>query len=306
MEVTDPITTVCSLAANQVVVDFVKRIQLRNYQRCTDRKRREISDLYQKTFDLLASCGEDRGRSGQVVRTIAHDMFRKDNPDVWFRRHYDEYGKTVKGLMEFAQIRDNIRGGTILDLGCGSGRLAFECSQRGYNVLTTDVLDRRTGGARQLPFRLMNDAVTIPYPDGVADTALVFSVLHHIDASDLQNILAEIRRTCARVLINEDVYGVSLDDEFRTAIDNDDFLQEFVLMPLKDQLQTLMLFDFVENTFAQGIPEMNFSFQFRTIPHWQSVLAANGFNLVATDLIGFKRAGDWTGTCHALFVAECD
>ena len=139
-------------------------------------------------------------------------MFQKDNTDVWFRRHYDEYGKTVKGLMEFAQIRDNIRGCTILDLGCGSGHFAFECSQRGYNVLTTDVVDRRTGGARHLPFRLMNDAVTIPFPDGVADTAVVFAVLHHIDASDLQKILAEIRCTCAKVLIKEDVYGVPLDD----------------------------------------------------------------------------------------------
>ena len=303
---TDPITTVCRLATNEVVVDFVKRLQLRNYRRCTDRQRREISDLYQKTFDFLASCGEDSGPSGQVVRTIAHDMFRKDNADVWFHRHYDEYGKTVKGVMEFAQIRDHISGGTVLDLGCGTGHLAFECSQRGYDVLTTDVLDNRTGGARQLPFRLMNDVVTIPYADGAADTAVVFAVLHHIDAFDLQKILTEIRRTCAKVLIKEDVYGVLLDDEFRTVIDNDDFLQEFVLMPIKDQLRTLMLYDFVDNAFAQGIPEMNFPFQFKTVPQWKSVLAANGFNVVVTDLIGFRRTEDWTGTCHALFVAECD
>ena len=71
-------------------------------------------------------------------------------------------------------------------------------------------------------------------------------------------------------------------------IDNDEFLQEFVLMPLKDQLRTLMLYDFVDNAFVQGIPEMNFPFQFRTVPQWQSVLAANGFNVVETDLIGFK------------------
>ena len=59
-------------------------------------------------------------------------------------------------------------------------------------------------------------------------------------------------------------------------------------MPLKDQLRTLMLYDFVDNAFVQGIPEMNFPFQFRTVPQSQSVLAANGFNVVETDLIGFK------------------
>ena len=70
----------------------------------------------------------------------------------------------------------------------------------------------------------MNDAVTVPSADGVPDTAVVFAVLHRIDASDLPNILADIRRTCTKVLIKEDVYGVPPVDEFRTVMDNNDSL----------------------------------------------------------------------------------
>ncbi len=115
----------------------------------------------------------------------------------------------------------------------------------------TDVRDYRMAEARDLPCKLMRDRVTIPYPDDAADTTLLFTVLHHVDASDLEKMLCEIRRVGSRVVIKEDVYGIPADhEEFFRVIAEDELLQEFMLLSYQDQLQVLSLYDFVDNAFS--------------------------------------------------------
>lgn len=299
------IESIRRLVANRLVGDFVKRLELRNYQRCSRAQQEEIATMYQKAFDLLTTSGTDRTSGEHIIHTIVHDLFRKDDPDRWFRRFYDGYG-AMKGSLEFDLIKPYIKGNTILDVGCGRGHLALKCSQEGHTVLMTDVRDYRMAEARDLPCKLMRDQVTIPYPDDAADTTLLFTVLHHVDASDLEKMLCEIRRVGSRVVIKEDVYGIPLDhEEFARVIEEDELLQEFMLLSYQDQLQVLSLHDFVDNAFAQGIPDMNFPFQFKTIPEWNRVLVEHGFVVRQTVLIGFKRTKEWTGTCHALFIADC-
>ena len=54
-------------------------------------------------------------------------------------------------------------------------------------------------------------------------------------------------------------------------------LGTFVAMPLDMQHQALVLIDFFSNAIAQGIPEMNMPFEFKTVTEWQQVLLRNGF-----------------------------
>lgn len=299
------IETLSSLVADPIVVDFVKQMNLRNYRQCRHEQQQEMASIYEMTFELLADGVKDHTKWEQNLNTILYDLFRKDDADAWFNRFYDGYSRNIKGRLEFDKIHDYIRGNTILDFGSGGGYLALKCSQEGYNVLTTDVLDNRIEEVRGLPFRPMSTRVAIPYSDDAADTTLVFATLHHIDASDLESVLGEVKRVSTRVIIEEDVYGVPLqEEEFKKVIEDDELLQEFVLLPEEDQLKVLMLHDYVDNAFLRGIPEMNFPFQFKTIPQWHSVLTANGFSVVKTILVGFRRTKEWTGTCHALFIAD--
>ena len=285
----------------------MKRFELRNYRRCTREQQEEIEAIHQTAIDLLITCGNDRARWARAMNTIAGDLFRTDEPDLWFRRFYDDYVINVQPKMEFDQIKRYMKGNTALDFGCGGGRPALKCSQEGFKVLTTDVLDYRVEEAQILPFKLMGNPVSIPYEDDAAGTALAFLVLHHVNSFDLEDILNEIRRVCSRVVIKENVYGIPLDDgEFRMVVEDDELLQEFMSLPREGQLKVLSLHDYKDNAFELDISEMNFPFQFKTIPEWNNVLADNGFKVVKTVLIGFKRTEDWTGTCHALFVADCD
>ena len=81
--------------------------------------------MYQKAFDLLTTSGTDRTSGEHIIHTIVYDLFRKDDPDRWFRRWYDGYGAT-KGSLEFDLIKPYIKGHTLLDVGCGE--VTWPCS----------------------------------------------------------------------------------------------------------------------------------------------------------------------------------
>ena len=293
------------LLSNSVVVDFVKKLKFRVYRQCTKKQQNEIKMIYEKAFDLLVKNRNRPARFNETVDYIVHNLFRKGDTDFWFHKFRDFYSENVKGALEFKTIKKYIKGGTILDVGSGGGYLALKCSQEGYTVLTTDLLDHRADATKHLPFRIMTDPSIIPYPDNAADTALIFFALHHIDSSNLRRILKELKRVSSRVIVREDVYGIPSDNpEFKTVIEDDDLLQEFMSLPEEDQLGVLILRDFTDNALSAGIPEMNFPFQFKTIPEWNTVFPENGFNVVKTILLGFKRGRNWTGICHALFILD--
>lgn len=295
-----------SLLGNSVVVNFVKKVRLRDYRQCTQEQQKEVTTIYEKAFDLLITHRNDPTNFRELINYIIYTLFKGNDPNFWFRKFHDNYSlKLLYKEREFENIKDYIKGDTILDMGCGEGYLALKCSQEGYTVLTTDVLDYRTHAVKHLPFKLMTDPSTIPYPNNSTDTALIFYVLHHIsaDSSNLRKILKELKRVSSRVIIGEDVYGIPLDNvEFNKVIENDDLLQEFILLSKEDQLKVLMLNDYLINAFVKGIPEMNFPFQFKTIPEWNTCFTENGFKVVKTILIGFKRGKN--RNCHALFIVD--
>lgn len=296
-----------SLLGNSVVVNFAKKVRLRDYWQCTQEQQKEVTTIYEKAFDLLITHRNDPTKFKEIINYTIYNLFRKNEPNFWFRKFHDNYRANIniKGELEFEKITDYIKGDTILDMGCGAGYLALKCSQEGYTVLTTDILDYRIDAVKHLPFKLMTDLSTIPYPNNSTDTALIFYVLHHIDSFNLRKILKELKRVSSRVIIGEDVYGVPLDNvEFKKVIENDDLLQEFILISKEDQSKVLMLNDYLINTFVKGTPEMNFPFQFKTIPEWNTCFTENGFKVVKTILIGFKRGKNRTGTCHALFIVD--
>jgi ubiquinone/menaquinone biosynthesis C-methylase UbiE len=91
-------------------------------------------------------------------------------------------------------------GGTLVDVGCGSGRLAkalvpYLTSGR---VLGTDVVQElldyaRTGCPSTWQFALVED-IRIPFPDNEADVASFFSVFTHLLPEESYCYLLEARR----------------------------------------------------------------------------------------------------------------
>ena len=106
------------------------------------------------------------------------------------------------GKLEAALLRSLglDRGGFVIDVGCGSGRLAHQLSARpGLRYLGTDIVPDLLDHARKLCARpdwrfVQTDGVQIPSEDGTADFVCFFSVFTHLTHEDTFRYLREARR----------------------------------------------------------------------------------------------------------------
>ena len=73
-------------------------------------------------------------------------------------------------------------------------------------------------------------------------------------------------------MIKEDTYGVPDHMEgLSEKLKAQPLLKSFVAMPLAVQHQVLVLIDFFSNAIAQGLPEMNMPFEFKTVSEWRQL-----------------------------------
>jgi SAM-dependent methyltransferase len=107
---------------------------------------------------------------------------------------YESFGLLMRRILVDAGLRDS---GYLIDVGCGSGRLAHVLTVEKY--LGTDVVPELLAYTRSVcsnpawRFELVNDIV-IPEQAGVADMVCFFSVLTHLLHEDAYRYLAEAHR----------------------------------------------------------------------------------------------------------------
>jgi len=166
-------------------------------------------------------------------------------------------------------------------------------------------MDRRLREFRGLPFKQMVSPTEIPYRENSAQTALVHYVLHHIDSSNLVNVMKELARVSKRIIIREDVYQVPTERaEFKSVYETDKFLTTFSTLEPNRQLGFLLLWDYWINCIEKGISDMNYPFEFKTVSQWEKLFRSMGFEVLDTRLIGFSRGRGFYGTCHVIFVLD--
>jgi SAM-dependent methyltransferase len=109
--------------------------------------------------------------------------------------HFEEFGVIMRDILAEAGLRGN---DYLIDVGCGSGRLAHMLTVERY--LGIDVVPELLRHARSIcpnpawRFELVDDIV-IPESDGAADMACFFSVFTHLLHEDSFRYLRQARRT---------------------------------------------------------------------------------------------------------------
>jgi hypothetical protein len=150
----------------------------------------------------------------------------------------------------------------------------------------------------------MASATGIPYPDGSVDVALAQAVLHHINPRDLPLVVRRLGKIARYLLIKEDTYGLPHDMEgLAETLKVQPLLRSFVGMSAGEQWKALVLIDFYANAVAQGLPQMNMPFEFKTVTEWEDVLQRNGFRINRTVLAGFEP-GRMHKSCHVWMLCE--
>jgi len=299
--------TVADALQNQTVVEFVCATVKAGYREFYGAESDRVCGMVEKSFEELAASQQNGINTENLVAVtsaLLEHTFRKADSSFWFNRIYHQYKTQTKPETDFRQLQKLLPGKKVLDYGCGSGYLAARLARGGYDVFTTDVLDYRYDEAKPLPFVQMASATDIPYPDNSVDVALVQAVLHHINPDDLAVVIRRLRRIARYALIKEDTYGVPNQLEgFEERLAAQPLLAHFVSLPRDAQHQVLVLIDFFSNAIAQGLPEMNMPFEFKTVPEWKEVLLSNGFRVTQTVLAGFEP-GRMHKSCHVWLVCE--
>jgi SAM-dependent methyltransferase len=79
----------------------------------------------------------------------------------------------------------DLRGRRIVDVGCGTGRLAAELARRGARVWGVDPSEKMLREARRRLGRLVGlkqgRAESLPFRDGCFERAVLWLVIHHLD-----------------------------------------------------------------------------------------------------------------------------
>ena len=289
------------------MVEFVRASVKTGYLEFFGAYSDEVCGMVDHAFDTLSRSqgdGIDPDRLVKATLVLLESTFRKSDRTFWFNRIYHQYKTQTKPEADFQRLRKLLPGKRVLDYGCGSGYLAARLANGGYEVFTTDVLDYRYPEARQLPFVRMTSATDISYPDDSVDVALVLAVLHHIDPSDLPGVVRRLGAIASQALIKEDTYGLPDGVEgLAESLATQPLLRTFVGMTLAAQQQVLALIDFFANAIAQGLPEMNMPFEFKTVTEWQRVLLQNGFKVNKSLVAGFEP-GLMHKSCHVWLVCE--
>jgi SAM-dependent methyltransferase len=299
--------TVGEALRNPAVVEFVKASVRAGYREFFGAYTNEVCAMADRAFDWLAqsqSGGVDPEQLVKVTSALLEDTFRKSDPSFWFNRIYHQYKTEAKPELDFQQLQKLLPGDRVLDYGCGSGYLSARLAKGGYKVFTTDVLDYRYPEARHLPFVQMKSPTDISFPDDSVDVALVLAVLHHINPDDLSRVIQRLRKIARYLLIKEDTYGLPENIEGLTeSLATQPLLRSFVAMTPTVQQQVLALIDFFANAIAQGLPQMNMPFEFKTAPEWRRVLLGNGFEVKRNLTVGFEL-GRMHKSCHLWLLCE--
>ena len=106
------------------------------------------------------------------------------------------------GQLECAMLRSLglAHGQLVVDVGCGSGRLALQLSSvPGLRYLGTDIVPEFLEHARRISRRddwdfVATDGQAIPCADGIADFVCFFSVFTHLPHDDSYRYLREAKR----------------------------------------------------------------------------------------------------------------
>lgn len=289
-----------TLQHETAALNFTMSLFERSYKSHFPDHIREVSILLENAWKYLLAT-YDGCELYQVCTEVHQQFFTAEGFGSWFSEGYSTYKSQRKPVQDFNNLADAISGGTVLDFGSGRGHLAALIARAGFDCYTTDVMDYRGPEAGHLPFQQMTSPADVPYADDMFDSAIVKTVLHHVDEPDLIPLLLNLRRVARRLIIEEDTYAVAT-APLGAAARQIEFT-EFNKLDEHDQFQALVLIDFFGNAVAQGLVDMNFGCQFKPVSEWHSIFNSLGFRIVDTDVVGF-RPGNIHKACQVRFVVD--
>lgn len=179
----------------------------------------------------------------------------------------------------YSQIKPYLIKGSVLDFGCGDGKVGVLCAKDGHEVILTDVYKHPFVDNTGLEFKLFEQGSRTPMNSNEYDNTLVLTVFHHSD--DPIKTLKEsyrVTRPNGRVLVIESVYGVTGKE---LSIDGRKIAKGYLSLSQEQQRTANIFFDHFYNRVihysADAKTKVNVPFNFNTPNEWKTIFEKEGF-----------------------------
>ena len=129
------------------------------------------------------------------VDTLLANFSRDDAMSHAVGGAYEETGQKERAILEYAGLRPGM---SLVDIGCGSGRLASSLADISLDYLGTDVVQKLLDYAKTKSpagFRFVRHTeLTVPAESGTVDMICAFSVFTHLQHTETYIYLADFLR----------------------------------------------------------------------------------------------------------------
>ncbi|ETT24668.1 methyltransferase type 11 [Rhodococcus aetherivorans] len=145
--------------------------------------------------------GEEIDAAHPSARWMTSDAAQARDYDTWFASPWGAHAWAVeRGAIDVAL--PEVAGRTVVEIGCGTGRLVCHLVHRGARVLGVDLSAGMLAvAAGRAPGRVVRaDAARLPVPDAAADAAVTVATLEFTDAAAVLTEMARITRPGGRIV----------------------------------------------------------------------------------------------------------
>lgn len=197
--------------------------------------------------------------------------------------------KRYRAELRSTKVINNIVGETVLDLGCGSGKIGAMISNAGFNVSLADVYKNTNISSLDLPFFEIKDGDSLPFKEESFDNVVILSMLHHTqDPVHTLQECSRVLKTGGRLNMIETVYGISKESDSILYDTND---KSFKSLTYEQQRHVTMFFDYFANHVLDAFTKdpvkyVPVPFNFTTPENLEGILDKIGFELKVKEHFG--------------------
>ena len=137
-------------------------------------------------------------------------------------RYLDPPSDTAHPLEYAYNLLGDVRGKTVLDLGCGCGENVVALSRRGAHVIGIDIspdlislAKRRVQEAQIVADLKVESAYKTGLPDHSVDVIFCIALIHHLEIPRVQREMARILKEDGYIVVQEPIRFVALYDRLR-------------------------------------------------------------------------------------------
>lgn len=263
-----------------IVKNFVIKILTRGYSRyhISSKTTKQIIDGLERNYKS----------SSFAIKKVYNEVPElKNRKSIFWRGRKKYHLQKIRHFEIFRIIKNELKGKTFLELGCGENYLGWIITKRCFikKYIGTDVyLHKDILRNEKLDFRKQKNAIDIPVRNESIDTLLIIDMIHHVDKNSQEKFLKE---GFSKIKSG----GLAIIIEYTFSNKNKSYYEKrfairFQNLSLKQKFMTMEIIDWIGNCLIRR-RKINMPYAYRTMEQWNDLFKENNMCLIKSRYLGF-------------------